>query len=75
MAQSHLHQSVLPAKPQADTSAYLSGLLDELRAKIDALPIVPGQRVPVDTNKLVDLRGVFLELSGAVRNQIKWQAL
>jgi len=77
MAPALITQSVLPSKPaspKADTNSYITGLLNELREKIDALPVVPGQRVPVDTNKLVELRGVFLELSGAVRNQIKWAA-
>jgi hypothetical protein len=72
MAQSHLHQSVLPAKPQADTGAYINGLLDELRKHIDGLPIVPGQAVPVDCRKILELRGVFMEMSGAVRNTLKW---
>lgn len=72
MAQSHLHQSVLAAKPAANCDSYIDGLLTELREKTDTLPIVPGQQVKVDYAKIMDLRGVVSELILAVRNDLKW---
>jgi hypothetical protein len=75
MAQSHLHQSVLPAKPQADCNAYLNGLLDELARRRDAIPVVPGCSVAISHTMVMELRGVISEVIGTVRNQIKWQTL
>lgn len=72
MAPALISQPVLAANPQADTRSYINGLLNELRQCIDELPIVPGQKVQVDSNKLLDLRGRFLEASTAIRNTLKW---
>jgi hypothetical protein len=73
MAQSHLHQPVLPAKPQADCNAYLSSLLTDLRKSVDAIPVVPGAPVQVSHSHLMELRGVASELIGAVRSELKWR--
>lgn len=73
MAQSHLHQSVLPAKPQANCDAYLSSLLADLRKSVDAIPVVPGSAVQVGHVQLMDLRGVVSELIGAVRTELRWR--
>jgi hypothetical protein len=75
MAPALISQSVLPANPAANVDTYITGLLDELRQELDGLPIVPGQAITVDATKIYALRGVFLELSGAVRNQMKWQRI
>lgn len=72
MAQSHLHQPVLAAKPVANVDAQINGLLDEMRQCIDELPIVPGQLVQIDSAKLLALRGVFMDMSGTVRNRLRW---
>jgi hypothetical protein len=73
MASALISKPVLAANPAANCNAYIVGLLDELRQKIDALPIVPGQAtVAVDTDAVYHLRGVSTELSGAIRNQLKW---
>jgi hypothetical protein len=74
MAHSHLTQPVLAGNPQANCNSYIVGLLDELRQHIDALPVVPGVAVPVDSRKVMDLRGAFLEASIAIRNHMKWSA-
>lgn len=75
MAPALISQPVLPAKPAANCDAYIGGLLDELRVKIDAaLPVVPGAIVQVPHSKVMDLRGVVSELIGAVRNDLRWRA-
>jgi hypothetical protein len=73
MAQSHLHQSVLPAKPVANCDSYLAGLLTDLRNSVDAIPVVPGSAVQVPHGQVMDLRGVVSELIGAVRTELKWR--
>jgi hypothetical protein len=72
MAQSHLHHSVLPAKPQADCNVYLNGLLDELARKRDAIPVVPGCSVAIPHATVMELRGVISEVIVGFRNQLKW---
>lgn len=86
MAPSHLHQPVLAANPAANVDALINGLLDELRQCIDEqrrcideLPIAPGQTVQIDSAKLLalrgtffTLRGVFMDMSGTVRNRLRW---
>lgn len=73
MAQSHLHQSVLAAKPQADCNAYLASLLTDLRKSVDAIPVVPGAPTQLSHSQLMDLRGVASELIGAVRTELRWR--
>jgi hypothetical protein len=72
MAPALISQPVLAANPQADTRSYINGLLDELRERIDGLPVVPGQTVPVDARVIIELRGAFMEASTAIRNTLKW---
>jgi hypothetical protein len=72
MAPALISQPVLAANPQADTRSYINGLLDELRQCIDNLPVVPGQAVPVDYRKIMELRGTFMDASTAIRNTLKW---
>lgn len=75
MAHSHLTQPVLACNPQANCNSYIVGLLNELRRCIDEIPVVPGARaVPVDSRKVQELRGTFLEASIAIRNHMKWSA-
>jgi hypothetical protein len=75
MAPALISTPVLPAKPQADTRSYISGLLDELRERIDGLPVVPGKVVPVDASAIMELRGTFMQASIAIRNELKWRGL
>jgi len=72
MAPALISQPVLAAKPVAKIDAHINGLLDELRQCIDELPIVPGQTVKIDSAKLQELRGVFMDMSSTVRNRLKW---
>lgn len=72
MAQPSITQPVLAAKPVANVDAQINGLLDEMRQRIDELPIVPGQTVTIDSAKLLALRGVFMDMSGMVRNRLRW---
>jgi hypothetical protein len=72
MATSLLTRSVLPATPAANCDSYIDGLLDEMRARIDAIAFVPGSNVIIDAGKVQELRGNFSELAVAIRNQLKW---
>lgn len=74
MAPALINQPVLASNPAANCNAYILGLVTELRQKIDAIPVVPGQSVPLDNAAVHDLRGVSSELSVALRNLLKWAA-
>jgi hypothetical protein len=63
---------VLAARPAANCDTYIVGLLDELRERIDALPVVPGSSVSIPSTVVLELRGAFTEASIAIRNQLKW---
>ncbi len=75
MAPALISTPVLPAKPQADNRSYITGLLDELRNRIDALPMVPAEQVPVNGFAIIELRGAFMAASIAIRDELKWAAL
>lgn len=73
MAASLLTQPVLAEKPAANCNVYIVGLLDELRQRIDRLPVVPGApTVQVATKDVHELRGAFTAASVAIRNMMKW---
>ncbi len=74
MASALISQPVLAANPKADCSTYINGLLDELRQRIDSIPVVPGKPVSIDSNAVMELRGAFNQTSIAVRNALKWRA-
>jgi len=74
MAPALINQPVIASNPQANCNSYIVGLLDELRQRIDALPVVPGATVPVDSGQIVELRGAFTQTSIAIRNHLKWSA-
>jgi len=74
MAMATIHKPVLPAKPAADCNVYIAGLLDELRQRIDDIPVIPGCSVSIDHKTVMDLKGAFNQTSIAVRNLLKWRA-
>jgi hypothetical protein len=75
MAPALINKPVLASNPAAaNCNTYILGLVGELRVKIDALPVVPGAAVPVDSTTVLELRGVSQELSVALRNLLKWAA-
>jgi hypothetical protein len=74
MAPALISKPVLARNPAANCNTYILGLVGELRVKIDALPVVPGAAVPVDSITVLELRGVSQELSVALRNLLKWAA-
>lgn len=84
MATALISQPVLPANapaalaakpvanPKADTSVYLNGLLDELRQRTDAIPVVPGCSVAISHDDLMELRGLVSNVIVGFRNQLRW---
>lgn len=72
MAPALISTPVLAAKPQADTTVYLNGLLDDLAEKRDAIPVIPGCSVSISHNDLMELRGAITSVIAGFRNQLKW---
>jgi hypothetical protein len=74
MAPAQILTPALPAAPAANWNSHIFGLLDELRARFDRIPIVPGSSVSLPSNELQDLKANFMEASIAIRNVLKWSA-
>jgi hypothetical protein len=72
MTASSIMQPVLRAKPVANVDAQINGLLDELRERICGRTVAPGQNVSLSYREFMELRGAFVEMSGTVRNRIRW---
>jgi len=66
MATATILQPALSSKPTANCDSYITGLLDEVNQRFDAINALPVGKVVVSSKQ-------FYELRGAVRNKIRWQ--
>lgn len=72
MAPALISTPILAAKPQADTTVYLNGLLDDLAKRRDAIPVIPGCSVSISHKDVMELRVAITSVITGFRNQLKW---